>query len=131
MQIDDFLNHGAGPDLLLYLNTFDKYKKVGFIYEPLTFFREHEGSFSISDKSKHLFKCYVQAKILFAKSYLADNMFKEYLAQTWFYYSKYLNKYDLPNNFISKYLYEKININVPVIKFLITKIYKKLFGKNK
>jgi len=130
-SISDFLNHGAGPDLLLYLNTLDKYKKVGFINEPLTFFREHEGSFSISDKSKHLFKCYVQARILFAKNYLDENKFKEYLAQTWFYYSKYLNKYDLPNSFASKYLYEKININVPVIKFLIVKLYKKLFGINK
>lgn len=130
-SISDFLNHGAGPDLLLYLNTLDKYEKVGFIDEPLTFFREHEGSFSISDKSKYLFRCYVQAKILFAKSYLDENKFKEYLAQTWFYYSKYLNKYDLPNSFASKYLYEKININVAVIKFLTIKIYKKLFGINK
>lgn len=128
-SINDFLNHGAGPDLLLYLNTFNKYKKVGFIDEPLTFFREHEGSFSISDKSKHLFKCYVQAKILFAKSYLDKNKFKQYLAQTWFYYSKYINKYDFPNIFVSKYLDENININFEVIKFVIIKIYKKLFGK--
>jgi glycosyltransferase involved in cell wall biosynthesis len=130
-SVNDFLNHGAGPDLLLYFNTFNKYKKVGFINEPLTFFREHEGSFSISDKSKHLFRCYVQARILFAKNYLDENKFKEYLAQTWFYYSKYSNKYDLPNSFTSKYLYEKININVPVIKFFIVKLYKKLFGINK
>jgi glycosyltransferase involved in cell wall biosynthesis len=63
--IKDFLTHGAGPDLLLYLLTAKNYPCFAFVDEPLCFFRAHEGSITTSDKNRYLFKCYIQASIWF------------------------------------------------------------------
>ncbi len=44
----DFADHGAGPDMLLYLLAATRYPKVAHLSEPLAFFRFHGGSISIS-----------------------------------------------------------------------------------
>jgi glycosyltransferase involved in cell wall biosynthesis len=72
--IQDFARHGAGPDLLMYLLTAAKYPKFGFVAEPLSFFRSHEGSITISDKERYLQRCYDQAKVWFARSYMKSEM---------------------------------------------------------
>lgn len=74
--IKDFLQHGAGPDLLIYLLTAVVYPKIGYVSEPLTFFRRHEGSITISDKQHYLGRCYDQAKVWFARNYVDSEIFK-------------------------------------------------------
>jgi glycosyltransferase involved in cell wall biosynthesis len=66
--ITDFTKHGAGPDLLLYLVTALNYPCVGYLSNPCTFFRVHEGSITISSKDGYIELCYTQAKIWLASS---------------------------------------------------------------
>ena len=64
-SIADFEQHGAGIDLLLYLMTAARYEEVGYVAEPLVFFRAHEGSITHSGDSR-LADAYHQARIWFA-----------------------------------------------------------------
>ena len=61
----DFEKHGAGIDLLLYLMTAWRYEEVGYVAEPLVFFRAHEGSITHSGDSR-IADAYHQARIWFA-----------------------------------------------------------------
>ena len=69
-SFDDFANHGAGPDLLLFLLTASHYPMVGFINEPLSFFREHGGSISLSMDRLDLYDRYQQVKLWFCFKFL-------------------------------------------------------------
>ena len=64
--IDDFEQHGAGIDLLLYLMTAARYEEVAYVAEPLVFFRSHEGSITHSAGDSRLADAYHQARIWFA-----------------------------------------------------------------
>ncbi len=64
--MDDFSRHGAGIDLLLYLITAVRYERVGYVAEPLVFFRAHEGSITHSTRDSRLADAYHQARIWFA-----------------------------------------------------------------
>ncbi len=44
----DFRNYGAGNDLLLFLLCFPEYARFGFVFEPLSHFRSHDGCISAS-----------------------------------------------------------------------------------
>lgn len=72
----DFNAHGAGPDVLIYLLTANTYKYIGYINEPMAFFRRHDGSITIADskKEKKLTQKYQQAKQWFAEEYNYTNM---------------------------------------------------------
>jgi len=83
-SINDFLDHGAGPDLLLYLLTAKKYSLIAFVDKPLIFFRAHKESISLSDKSSHLTKCYIQAKIWFVENYFNKNEINRYHSHIWY-----------------------------------------------
>ncbi|MDQ2901834.1 MAG: glycosyltransferase [Acidobacteriota bacterium] len=61
----DSAQHGAGPDLLLYLLTAAQYPAIAHIDEPSAFFRWHPGSIS-HEKLAELADCYTQAQIVFA-----------------------------------------------------------------
>jgi glycosyltransferase involved in cell wall biosynthesis len=82
-SITDFPNHGAGPDLLCYLLTAKDYPLISFINQPLTFFRAHPSSITVSDKDNHLGTCYDQAKIWFANEYLDKTTRQRFLAKYW------------------------------------------------
>lgn len=45
----NFARFGAGPDLLLYLNTCLKYNKIRILQNNYAWFRAHKGSFSVSN----------------------------------------------------------------------------------
>lgn len=64
--MSDFAEHGAGPDLLLYLLTAQRYPKVGFVADAVTFFRLHPGSITMGSRNAYLHMRYVQAKLWFA-----------------------------------------------------------------
>lgn len=80
---NDFDEHGAGPDLLLFLLTAKAYEKIAFIDNPLIFFREHKNSISIAMKKLDLFDRYQQARIWFADKYLSTEIREKLLNKTW------------------------------------------------
>lgn len=64
----DFSDNGAGPDLLTFLYCANKYKSFAFVDEPLSFFREHPDSISLSMKKVDLLDRYNQARLWFAST---------------------------------------------------------------
>ncbi len=82
-SISDFESHGAGPDVLIYLLTAVRYRKIAHIQEPLAFFRAHGGSLSLSDRRQHLLRCYRQAKIWFALQYADERATRAVCAREW------------------------------------------------
>lgn len=66
----EFSMHAIGNDVLLFLLTAKDYEFFGNIAEPLSFFRAHEGSISVSSKSGKLPLHYALAKSYFIENYL-------------------------------------------------------------
>lgn len=66
----DFAMHAIGNDLLLFLLTANDYQSFGHVAEPLSFFRTHEGSISISSTSGKLPLHYALVKAYFVENYL-------------------------------------------------------------
>ncbi len=72
-SINDFNDHGAGPDLLLYLLTATKYPFVLGLKNTLVFFRRHEASISCKHQKDFISARYDQAKVWFA-NHISDSM---------------------------------------------------------
>lgn len=124
--IQDFLHHGAGPDVLLFLLSAKNYRSVAFVHEPLSFFRQHTGSISIADRGNYLLRCYTQAKMWFAESYYRDEVLKEYYSYTWYNHCKVFRYWERPSLFLSRYSYNtSISLLYPILKFLAKKIWGK------
>ena len=68
----DFSMHAIGNDLLLFLLTANQYKYFGHVAEPLSFFRAHEGSISISSTSGKLPLHYALARAYFVDNYRSE-----------------------------------------------------------
>lgn len=79
----DFSDHGAGPDLLLYLLTARQYRLVAYVNEPLVFFRMHEESISIRESGEFISSRYRQAKIWFANMGGDISLLHRILVKTW------------------------------------------------
>lgn len=101
--IKDFPRHGAGPDLLIYLLTAARYPMVAYVHEPLSFFRAHEGSISVSKEKNCLTQCYRQARLWFAEQYLSEDWLKRLYAYEWKWECKETGKWTLPRNIVSRY----------------------------
>ncbi len=82
--LSDFASFGAGNDLLIYLLTANDYSKVAYIHEPLSFFKDHSGSITISDGGRELWKRYVQARIYFSNTYLDPLTTRRLLVKVWY-----------------------------------------------
>ena len=82
-SIGDFPDHGAGPDLLLFLLTARQYPQVAHLNEPLCLFRSHSGSITISSDRWYLFRRQQQARIWFATTYENDKISAALLASMW------------------------------------------------
>ena len=81
-KFKDYDLYGAGPDLLLYLLTACKYRKVGFVDEPLSFFRSHPGS--LTDRYHEVFRLrYFQTKVWFANKYNFKSFLARLLVKGW------------------------------------------------
>ena len=125
--IYDFLDHGAGPDLLIYLLTANDYPSFGFVNEPLCFFRSHKGSISISDKKNYLSGCYLQAKIFFAEIYFDIDKLKDYYVLTWFEYCKSNNNWIMPYKFLEYFTFFKVFISSRrILKFILSRVFFKI-----
>lgn len=80
----EFLSHGAGPDVLLYLLTARAHPKVGYVAAPLSFFREHGGSITFQEATERIWAHHFQAKVWFAGLDPArDEWLDRCLAQGW------------------------------------------------
>jgi glycosyltransferase involved in cell wall biosynthesis len=102
--MNDFLNHGAGIDLLLYLLTARSYAKVAYVDEPLVFFRSHPGSITIACKSSQINGCYTQAKIWFALEYGNATIAERCLTWFWLGECKRRKAWINPAEFVRKYV---------------------------
>ena len=65
--IRPYNSHGAGPDLLISLQTLLDYKYVIGINEPLVFFRSHKNSLTITDKNFEVSDGYASTWCYFTK----------------------------------------------------------------
>ncbi|WP_421300349.1 glycosyltransferase family 2 protein [Aeromonas veronii] len=127
-SFNDFANHGAGPDILLFLLTALHYPYIGFVNEPLSFFREHDGSISLTMRKIDLYDRYQQAKLWFSYHYLPNEIQRQLSSITWGQRSlltKKINRFSM----IKSIYGDKINTPsmLEVVKFFLTKIYSKLF----
>jgi len=79
----DFLSHGAGPDVLIMLNTIKKYDFVKYIDEPLSYFRSHADSLTIANKNNTVFEGYTAAVLGYLESNNNNRMLTTFLARQW------------------------------------------------
>ena len=83
-SFSDFYEHGAGPDMLLYLLVAKKYRLAAYVCEPLAFFRVHAGSISMEGANTIMHSRYFQAKIWFAnESYGHSTILNRILCKAW------------------------------------------------
>lgn len=66
----DFSMHAIGNDLLLYLMSAIKYKNCAYIAKPLSFFRSHGGSITISSNGCKIPLHYALAQAYFVENYV-------------------------------------------------------------
>lgn len=98
----DFLKHGAGPDMLLYLLTATRYPLVAHIPEPLVFFRAHKSSITIKASIK-VSQGYTHAATWFAEHYLNNSLLFDLLARKWLF-SMYHERKPLSwHKYVSRY----------------------------
>lgn len=98
-----FAQHGAGPDLLLYLLTACEYEHVVALDEPLVFFRAHAGSISI-ERSSTTREAYRQTKAWFTKRYLGLAAACMLVLKEWLLESIHRRQLTSPLTFINRYL---------------------------
>lgn len=102
-SVHDFPRHGAGPDLLLYLVTAARYPQIAYLHEPLSYFRAHEGSITVSKEKTYLNQCYRQARLWFAEKYLTGRWLKRLYAYEWKRECKEKGKRDSITEMIARY----------------------------
>ena len=106
--IKDFLKHGAGPDQLIYLLTAAKYPLVAYVHEPLSYFRAHEGSITISKEKCYLTQCYRQARLWFAERYLSKEWLKKLYVYEWKRECNETGRWPLPSSIVGRYSEKKL-----------------------
>jgi glycosyltransferase involved in cell wall biosynthesis len=105
--IKDFPRHGAGPDLLMYLLTASRYPKIAYVHEPLSYFRAHEGSITVSKEKHYLSQCYRQARLWFAEQYLSEKWLKKLYVYEWKRECKETGRWTLPGSIFGRYSEKK------------------------
>lgn len=98
-----FAQHGAGPDLLLYLLTACDYESIVALDEPLVFFRAHAGSISIENSSTTR-EAYRQAKAWFTKKHLGIATAYMLVLKEWLLESIRRRHLTSPATFVNRYL---------------------------
>jgi glycosyltransferase involved in cell wall biosynthesis len=114
----DFAMHAIGNDLLLFLLTAKDYRKFGFVAEPLSFFRSHPGSISISSGDGKLPLHYMLVRAYFAEKYQED-IIDKVVAKIWIMlkiYPKH-SRFGIKN--VSNFFFREVKINY----FLVSLIF--------
>jgi glycosyltransferase involved in cell wall biosynthesis len=70
----DFSSHAIGNDLLIFLLTAVDYPRVGYIEEPLSFFRSHKDSITVSSDAIKLRTMYFLAMAYFVENHITDRV---------------------------------------------------------
>jgi len=104
----DFSRHGAGPDLLIFLLTAASYTQVAYLHEPLSYFRAHEGSITLTKEKCGLTQCYRHARLWFAERYLPVKWLKRLYVYEWKRECKETRKWTLPAYFVLRYRVDKL-----------------------
>ena len=131
-SFDDFLDHGAGPDLLLYLLTAQNYDRVAYIADSISFFRLHEGSITIGSKGTYIWDRYLQAKIWFGTQWINDqasqskSSFHLFLACEWLKVCYRAKKIILPSKYIAQFLDTPVKIRLFAICRAVPFLVKRL-----
>ena len=89
--INNYLKNGAGPDVLMFLMACLDAKHFGYIYEPLSFFREHASSITISTKGMEIKRAYAKAIIWYLWKYFGKREAITY----WIYMVKKMKLYSI------------------------------------
>jgi glycosyltransferase involved in cell wall biosynthesis len=79
-----FDRHGAGPDVMISLLTALSYPRVSCIEAPLVFFRDHAGSFTISNENNEVTRGYISAISYYLRYQESWFLWINYLARAWF-----------------------------------------------
>jgi len=120
----DFSMHAIGNDLLLFLLTAKDYKYFGHIAEPLSFFRAHDGSISVSSNSGKLPLHYAMARAYFVENFSTrlKSCFASYIKLLLWRY-KDSNAYGL--NRVNNFFQNEVNVSkICLLKELIIKLIK-------
>ena len=131
-SFDDFLDHGAGPDLLLYLLTAQKYNQIAYVSEPISFFRHHEESITISSRGTYIWDRYLQAMIWFATQWNngrileSESVFQLFLACEWLKACYRAKEVMLPNKFIAQFLDPPVKISLTAVVRALPYLVKQL-----
>lgn len=98
-----FDKYGAGPDIMISLLTVKNYSYVEYMAEPLVYFREHAGSFSIDNPNNQVVKGYTSA----ISYYLIRNRGRQawlgFLAHAWLRQIRLGRKWINPKPFLIEY----------------------------
>lgn len=113
-SFDDFQDHGAGPDLLLYLLTAQNYIQVAYVSDPIVFFRAHEGSITVSSRGTYIWDCYLQSKIWFGSQWngRGRSVFQLFLACEWLKICCKAKRVIRPSRFIAQFLDPPVEIGL-------------------
>jgi glycosyltransferase involved in cell wall biosynthesis len=118
--MNDFLNHGAGIDLLLYLLTARSYAKVAYVDEPLVFFRSHPSSISIANQSSQINDSYTQTRIWFAQEYGNTTMAERCITWYWLGECRRRRTWVNPAEFVRKFISDgKVVITLQTIMWTL------------
>lgn len=106
----DFSSHAIGNDLLLFLLSANQYEYFGHIAEPLSFFRAHNESISVSSDYIKLNLFYFLAKAHFVENFRLEylNLFAANLQSFLWRQKKNTIKYNLNN--VSDFFYCEIKV---------------------
>ena len=118
----DFLSHGAGPDILLFLLTAVKYPKVAFISEPLVFFRHHAGSLSVHGMNGRVREGYQRAFLWFAENYLSKSEFHCMAFTYWWLELRAKRRWVSPKSYYRNMFAMPLNVEAEMIKRLVTHV---------
>lgn len=77
-----YLENGAGPDLLMFLMSAHQSEKFGYINEPLSFFRDHDGSITVSCDSGELAVDYAKSIVWFLHHHYGQEVAYKYWLHT-------------------------------------------------
>lgn len=133
----DFSMHGIGSDLLVFLLTAQQYQNFGFVNEPLSFFRSHDGSISVSSKGGRLPLHYALAKAYFVENY-APQYAPRLAARIQWYLFLYHKNLPFGEGIVEDYFLRQIRIDkVELIKICLRRFlgislrkFKKIFKRH-
>lgn len=123
----DFSMHAIGNDLLLFLLTAKDYKKFGFISEPLSFFRSHPGSITISSVDGKIPLHYMLVKAYFAERYKKE-MVNQVAVNAWLLLKKYPEHKSFGIETLNDFFYEDAKLNYFSVALVLFKRSMKKFS---